>query len=133
MKRLRRLLLISAGFLCVFFGAVGLFFPLLPTTPFALLAAACFSSSSPRLFFWLSHTKYLGAYIENDRNKTGISASARIAGLLFLWIPLGISFVFVASPLARVILLLVGVGVTIHLCCLRSRACPMDDSLEVME
>jgi hypothetical protein len=67
----KRTLLIIAGFLSLGFGVAGIFLPLLPTTPFILLAAFCFSRSSERLHQWLLQHPRLGSLI-SDWEKNGV-------------------------------------------------------------
>lgn len=66
-----RPLYLAAGWLCLGLGFLGIFLPLLPTTPFALLAAFCFSRSSTRLHEWLLTQKTFGPIIR-DWNQHGI-------------------------------------------------------------
>jgi uncharacterized membrane protein YbaN (DUF454 family) len=122
-KSVKRVLLVSAGIIFVGLGGVGMVVPFLPTTPFALCAAWCFGASSPKLYGWLSRTKYFGEYINHYRLKTGVSAKTRALGAAFLWLTLGISAAVFRKPLAWAILLAVGVCVTAHLILIgRSRA-----------
>lgn len=94
---------------------VGIIVPLLPTTPFLLLAAACFIRSSDRLYRWLISHKWLGPYIKNYREYRAVSRRTKIMTLLLLWGTLGYAAIEVTNVLAiRVLLLLVGGGVTGH-------------------
>ncbi len=64
-KGSKRIILLCLGFLCLILGFVGIFLPLLPTTPFALLAAYFFSKSSKNLHQWLLNQKHLGPLIKD--------------------------------------------------------------------
>lgn len=70
-----------AGFLMTAIGIVGVFLPLLPTTPFLLVAAWCFSRSSPRFEQWLLDHRTLGPPLANWRREGAISARAKIAAV----------------------------------------------------
>ena len=113
---LRKWLLVSVGILSVGLAAAGVFLPLLPTTPFLLLAAACFIRSSDRLYWWLTGHKWFGPYIRGYREHKAITTRARVVALLLLWATLGYAAIAVVNALAvRVLLSVVGVGVTLHL------------------
>jgi hypothetical protein len=113
---LQRGLLITAGILSLGLGTVGIFLPLLPTTPFLLLAAACFIRSSGRLYQWLIHHRWFGAYIRNYREHRAMTLRAKVVALVLLWGVIGSSAAFAMSDWTiRFFLLLVAVGVTIHL------------------
>lgn len=118
---LKKVLLIAAGSLAVALGFVGIFLPILPTTPFMLMAAACFSVSSPKLYEKLAKSKYFGQFVKNYKEKTGVERAVKIKALLFLWITLLISSVVFFSPLVVGILMAVGIGVTIHIWTLREK------------
>ncbi len=118
---LRKGLLIFVGVLSVGLATAGIFLPLLPTTPFLLLAAACFIRSSDRLYRWLITHKWLGPYIKNYREHKAITRRAKVVMLLLLWGTLGYTALGVISALAaRVLLLLIGVGVTLHVLSLKT-------------
>ena len=59
-------------------GIAGIFLPLLPTTPFLLLAAACYVRSSPRLYRWLMNHRWTGEYIRDYREKRGLPLRTKI-------------------------------------------------------
>ena len=108
--------LVAVGILAIIVGTIGIFVPLLPTTPFLLLAAACFIRSSDRLYAWLIHHRWFGSYIRNYREHHAITLSAKIVSLTLLWSMIGYSAVFVAHAWwLRALLGIIAVGVTIHL------------------
>lgn len=112
----KKALLVSAGMVSVSLGAVGVFLPLLPTTPFLLLAAACFARSSDRFYAWLIHHRWFGPYIRNYREKGAITLRAKIISLALLWVVIGTSMMSVKSAWwVQLLLGLIAVGVTIHL------------------
>jgi len=109
-------LLVAVGILAISVGTIGIFVPLLPTTPFLLLAASCFIRSSDRLYAWLIHHRWFGSYIRNYREHRAITLSAKIVSLTLLWSMIGYSAVFVAHAWwLRALLGIIAVGVTIHL------------------
>ena len=118
---MRKWLLVLGGVVAVALGVVGVFLPVLPTTPFLLLAAACFVRSSPRLYAWLIHHKWFGAHIRHYREYRAVSLTAKITALLMLWGVIGAS-ILVAVPAwgARLLLGAIAVGVTLHLLHLRT-------------
>ncbi len=109
-----RVLLLVTGGLSVALGTIGIFLPLLPTTPFLLLAAACYLRSSERFYNWLvSHpllSKYLLAYLDGK----GIPRKAKIYTTLPLWVSLTISAWLVPIAWVRIALVVIGIAVTIY-------------------
>ncbi|MCL2326117.1 MAG: YbaN family protein [Proteobacteria bacterium] len=111
-----RLPYIIAGSLSLALGIIGIFVPLLPTTPFLLLAAAAYSRGSTRLYQWLINHKYLGPYIRNFREYKAIPLKAKIASISLLWATIGFSIFFAGMPLPVQILLgAIAIGVTWHI------------------
>ena len=113
---LSRWVLIIAGTLFLGLGIVGIFLPLLPTTPFLLLSATCYARSSKRSYNWLLNNKWFGNYIKNYREGKGVPLKVKFLSISFLWIAIGYAVIFVVHILlGRIILILIAVGVTIHI------------------
>lgn len=81
MTPLSRYLYLAAGIVCVALGALGVALPLLPTTPFLILAAACFARSSPRLHRWLYRQKVLGPLLKDWEEKRCVSCQVKIVAV----------------------------------------------------
>lgn len=121
-RRRLRWLLVAAGFLFVGLGAAGIFLPLLPTTPFLLLAAACFARSSERFYKWLLHNRWFGGYIRDYREGRGIPVGVKIVTVALLWLVIILSAAFAVSSLVvRIILAVIAVGVTAHILSIRTK------------
>lgn len=119
-QRLRRLALIVAGSVSLALGVVGVFVPLLPTTPFLLLAAACYLRSSPQLYERLMANRVLGRYIKLYQSGAGVPVRVKASAIGLLWLTIGCSGVFfLHSTVARVILGLVALAVTAHIISIR--------------
>lgn len=103
------------GCIAVALGVLGLFLPLLPTTPFLLLASACFARGSTRLHQWLLNNKPLGTYLRDWEAGRGIPLRAKILALAMMWISLGIGIVRVPHLSLRLLLAAVGIGVSVYL------------------
>lgn len=120
-KKLVKTFLICTGLLSLVLGIVGIILPLLPTTPFLLLSAACFAKSSVKLHTLLLRNKYLGRHIRDYQENKGVRLHIKIIAITVLWLSVGYSALFVISAIfARVLLLLIAVAVTVHILRLKS-------------
>ena len=120
--KLVRQLLILGGTISVVIGIIGIFVPVLPTTPFLLLAAACYIRSSERFYHWLINNRLFGAYIRNYIEGRGMPLRIKIFTIALLWVTIGLSaFLGTQNLVVRMVLLLVAIGVTIHISFIRAR------------
>jgi uncharacterized protein len=114
-KKLLQGLLVTCGTLCVGLGILGIFLPLLPTTVFLLLAAACYARSSERFHQKLVNHRFLGAYIRNYRDGRGMAPREKAITIGLLWIGIGATMIWsVSAWWLRGVLLLIAVSVTVH-------------------
>jgi hypothetical protein len=112
---LMRGILVVCGTLFVALGVVGVFLPLLPTTVFLLLAAACYARSSERFYQKLVNHRYLGAYIRNSREGRGMRRRDKVVTLALLWLSIGATMIWTTDALwLRLLLAAIAVGVTVH-------------------
>lgn len=120
-SRLSRWVLTVAGTFLVGLGILGVFLPLLPTTPFLLLAAACYARSSERFYNWLLNNRWFGNYLKNYWEGKGIPLKIKVLSISFLWITIGYSALLIVKILlGKIILVLIAIGVTIHVLSLRT-------------
>ncbi|MFW6102366.1 MAG: YbaN family protein [Chloroflexota bacterium] len=120
--KLKRRLLIGAGTLSTGIGIIGVFVPILPTTPFLLLAAACYMRSSERFYQWLINNRLLGAYVRNYIEGRGMPVRIKIFTILLLWLTIGLSIAFgVQNLVIRIVLICIAIGVTAHICLIKKR------------
>ncbi len=114
---MRRLAGIVGGSVCVGLGVAGIFLPLLPTTPFLLLAAALYVRSSPRLYARLLSNRWLGGYIRNFRENRAIPLRAKIVSLVVMWSTMLYCIFGLLGGWwwAQALLLAVAAGVTWHI------------------
>jgi uncharacterized membrane protein YbaN (DUF454 family) len=114
--RMKKQLLIAAGTISTAIGIIGIVVPILPTTPFLLLAAACYLRSSERSYHWLLNNRLFGTYIREYIEGRGIPLKTKILTLLLLWAGIGISICAGTQNLVvRIVLALVAIGVTLHI------------------
>ncbi len=128
MNRMIRALFITLGTVSLGLGLVGILVPILPTTPFLLLAAFFYARSSERFLRWLLTNRWFGSYISNYRAGRGLPLREKIATIVLLWAAIGFSTVYVVTVWwVRLVLILIAAAVTIHLVRLRTLR-PGDDS-----
>ncbi|MBX8605813.1 YbaN family protein [Pseudomonas cichorii] len=113
--RLVRYLLVAVGWTSVGLGVIGIFLPVLPTTPFLLLAAACFARSSPRFYNWLVNHKRLGPWIRDYLAGNGIPLKGKVYAIGLMWVSISLSCYLVPLPWARSFMLASAVLVTIYI------------------
>ena len=100
-----RYLLILTGMLCVALGLIGIFLPLLPTTPFMLLAAACFAQSSPRFHNALLESRLFGPIIKQWQAQRSIPKKSKTQAIFLVVVVFSISIVFfIQDSLARALM-----------------------------
>jgi uncharacterized membrane protein YbaN (DUF454 family) len=116
MFKLRQVFLITLGSIFLGLGILGIFLPLLPTTPFLLLTTACYAKSSKRLLRKLLSNRLVGKYITEYQQNKGIRKSIKIYVLSLLWTTIILSIIFFAGAIwLKILLGCVAVGVTIHI------------------
>ena len=110
------MLLKIAGTAFLIIGGAGIILPLLPTTPFLLLAAVCYARSSERWYNWLIYNRWFGSYIRNWHEGKGIPMRTKILSVVFLTLTIGYSAAFVVPFFSgQVALILIAVCVIIHI------------------
>jgi uncharacterized membrane protein YbaN (DUF454 family) len=120
----KKLLLTAAGFSSLGLGIVGIVLPILPTTPFLLLAALCFSAGNSQFGEILQKNRYLGSYITHYRNKTGVPLKVKLCSIFFLWGVLLISMAVFRKDYLYILLPVVGVCVTVHIVLIKTKNKP---------
>lgn len=112
---LKNILLVGLGFIFLAIGVLGSFLPVLPTTPFVLLAAACFSVGSPKLQKKLKKSEFFKSYIEYYEKKTGVAKKTVIKSIVFVWIGLAISIYLTRNLWIALLLIGIGLAVSVYL------------------
>ncbi len=116
MNKFIKTILILIGSVSILLGIIGIFLPLLPTTPFLLLGAACYFRGSRKLYHRLLASKWLGRYIADYRSGKGIPLPVKLTSIALLWLTIGWSVAFAVHNIyLDMLLLVIAVCVTWHL------------------
>jgi uncharacterized membrane protein YbaN (DUF454 family) len=120
--RTRRALLFAAGSIALALGVLGVLLPVLPTTPFLIVAAYCFAHSSERAHRWLLGNRVFGPPLRDYISGRGVPRRVKGGVLALLWVVIGVSSVLVIPwTWARVLLAVIGIGVTVHILMLKNK------------
>ena len=113
---MKNVLFITIGVICIVVGTIGIFTPILPTTPFLLLATYLFYRSSPKMHKFLIENKLLGKYISDYFNNKPIPIKQKVISIFFVWLGIGSTFYFANLKYWIIILLVfIGIAVSIHI------------------
>lgn len=109
-------LLIIFGSISLTMGIIGIFLPILPTTPFLLLAASLYIRSSQKLYTWLINQKYLGPYIRNFHEYHAIPIRAKIVSVSMVWITLIYCSIMISEQVwIRISFIFLAIAITWHI------------------
>ena len=117
LSRLAKALYGVAGGLSLALGVIGIFLPVLPTTPFILLAAFCFAKGSPRVHQWMLQHPLLGPMLRNWQEHHSLTRRTKYVAIISMWLMLGVSiWTFSDWPWIQVSVLALGaIGTTMVL------------------
>lgn len=112
----RRIIYIILGSLFLILGAIGIFVPLLPTTPFWLLTCWFYVRSSETLYNRAMNNRYFGSYIRNYMVDKAIPLRSKIISVSIMWLSAILTSLFLAEYLVvKILLILISIGVTWHI------------------
>lgn len=121
LQKLKSKIWIIAGATALLCGILGTCLPVLPTTPFVLLAAFCFTKGSTKALQWLENNKFFGQILRDYRAGLGVPLSTKITSITTLWITMTLSIIVTQILWLSIILVCIGIAVTIHICHLKTR------------
>lgn len=110
-----RAVLVGIGTVALVIGLVGIVLPVVPTTPFLLLAAACYARASDRLYRWLLGQPALGPIITEWRRSRSIPPGTRNRAIVLVVVTFGVSILLVDAALLRIGLAAVAIVLVIFL------------------
>ena len=116
----RKALFIVLGTIFVVIGVIGAFVPLLPTTPFLLLASACYARGSDRLHSWLMNHRFMGPYLRNIKEQRAMPMAAKVTTVTVLWISIAFSIIAIERLSVRAILVLTAICTTTYVLRMRT-------------
>jgi uncharacterized membrane protein YbaN (DUF454 family) len=115
-QKMIRGIYIIVGTIALIIGAIGLFLPVIPTTPLVILAAACYYRGSDRLHTWILSSRWFGETIKNYQEGKGLTRNTKVRAISMMWAMILISaWFFVSSLFIRVAMICVAIGVTVYL------------------
>ncbi|TXT57093.1 MAG: conserved membrane protein of unknown function [Promethearchaeota archaeon] len=121
-KSIVKALYFTGGTISLILGIIGIVFPILPTTPFLLLATALYARSSEKAYNWLLNNRILGPYIRNYIEGRGMPIKVKIFTIILLWAIILLSiFLFIQITWVKYLLLIIAIAVTVHIVLIRPK------------
>lgn len=110
--------LLTIGWISFVCGMIGILLPVVPTSPFLILSAACFLRSSPRFYYWLINHRWFGIYIRYYLDGEGIPRRAKVMILLMLWVMM-LSSAFLIVKIRWVSAVMIGIAAAVSIYIIR--------------
>ena len=112
-----RIFLIIVGSVSLVLGVLGIFLPMLPTTPFLLLSAAAWVKASPSLYEWLINHRVFGEYIRNFREYRAIPLRVKFISVSLVWLTIGYCIFAVVDEWwwAQALMALLAIAISWHI------------------
>ncbi len=120
-RSIKKIILSSFAGLALGLGLIGIALPLLPTTPFVILAAALYSVSDPERAKRLEESRIFGEYLTHWKTHQGIEMKTKVRAIISIWTGLGISMLIARSLLVTIILSVIGTIVSLHLIFIKTK------------
>lgn len=117
---LKKYILLISGTIALLLGVIGALIPVLPTTPFLLIAAYCYLRSSMRLYNKLINHRLIGKYIYCYLTYRAVPRKSKIGSIILLWAALIASMLLIRKLFMVLLLVVIGAGVTVHLLLLKN-------------
>lgn len=111
----KRNILLGIAWISLILGGIGIFLPLLPTTPFILLSAFCFQKSSERFHQWILNSPIFWKYIRDYQEQKGITLKNKIVAVTFMALGMSFSAYKVPNTYMRISLLVIFIAVSYHI------------------
>lgn len=104
------------GCLSLAAGIIGVFLPVIPTTPFIMLSGWCFFRSSKKLYQWVISNETFGPTIENYQSGRGMTVKTKIRAIVMMWLAITVSVYFFITNIYLIsFLYLIAVSVTVYI------------------
>ncbi len=107
MKKIINGICIGLGFLCIGLGVIGIVLPVLPATPFLILAAVLFAKGSEKFHQWFIKTALYEKYVVPAMGKKAMDKNSKIKTMIILFIIFSVSFILVPLWYVKVIIFFV--------------------------
>lgn len=120
-KEMKKYVLLTLGSMALALGVVGIFIPILPTTPFLLITSYCYLRSSRKLHNWLINHPVLGRYLKDYLEHRAIPRKVKVVALGTLWPSLVLSIFLIPLLPVKILMAVVGTIVSFHILNLRER------------
>lgn len=114
-NKILKIILIITGSISVVIGILGIFLPVLPTTPFLLIAAALFARSSEKFYCMITTNRWFGKYIKDYNTGKGIRLKIKIYAISILWISIIISVIILKFLVLKLSLVIIALLATIYI------------------